>query len=138
MGCAKCHNHMYDPISQKEYYQMRAIFEPHQVRTDRVPGQTNTALDGLVRVYDTETNAPTYLFIRGDERKPDTNRVVLPDVPQAFGGRFNIEPVNLASFAAFPDKREFVIKDTIAASERVLAEAREKWVKEKTNSAAKP
>ena len=26
--CAQCHNHRYDPISQVDYYQMRAIFEP--------------------------------------------------------------------------------------------------------------
>ena len=30
---------MYDPILQKEYYQVRAIFEPHQVRMDRLPGE---------------------------------------------------------------------------------------------------
>ena len=138
MGCAKCHNHMTDPISQKEYYQLRAIFEPHQVRTDRVPGQSDTALDGLVRVFDTATNASTYFFIRGDERKPDTNRVMSPDVPQALGGQLTIEPVALPHFAAFPDKREFVIIDTLAASEKALVDAGEKWAKEKTNSTAKP
>jgi hypothetical protein len=36
MQCAKCHDHKYDPVGQLDYYRMRAIFEPHQVRTDRV------------------------------------------------------------------------------------------------------
>jgi len=28
VGCAQCHNHRYDPISQADYYGLRAIFEP--------------------------------------------------------------------------------------------------------------
>ncbi len=28
VGCAQCHNHRYDPISQEDYYRLRAIFEP--------------------------------------------------------------------------------------------------------------
>ncbi|MEC8344439.1 MAG: DUF1549 domain-containing protein, partial [Planctomycetota bacterium] len=28
VGCARCHNHRYDPITQEDYYRFRAIFEP--------------------------------------------------------------------------------------------------------------
>ena len=28
VGCARCHDHRYDPISQADYYRMRSIFEP--------------------------------------------------------------------------------------------------------------
>lgn len=28
VGCAQCHNHRYDPITQKDYYAFRSIFEP--------------------------------------------------------------------------------------------------------------
>ena len=26
LGCARCHNHMFDPVTQKDYYSMQAIF----------------------------------------------------------------------------------------------------------------
>ncbi|NDH94663.1 MAG: DUF1549 domain-containing protein, partial [Planctomycetia bacterium] len=28
VGCAQCHDHRFDPVSQADYYQFRAIFEP--------------------------------------------------------------------------------------------------------------
>ena len=28
VGCAQCHNHRYDPITQEDYYRFRALFEP--------------------------------------------------------------------------------------------------------------
>jgi len=138
MGCAKCHNHMFDPISQKEYYQMRAVFEPHQVRTDHLPGQPDTTKDGLVRVYDTETNGPTYFFIRGDERRPDTNQIMSPGVPRLLGGSLKVEPLQLPHFASLPDKREFVIRDTITESEKLVAEARQKLAQLKNDVTTKP
>lgn len=134
MGCAKCHDHRTDPITQEEYYRMRAVFEPHQVRTDKLPGELDVTKAGIVRTYDVETNPPTFFFVRGDERHPDTNRVLKPGVPKALcwaGCDPNLEtkPVALPASAAYPDRRAFVLKETVALSERARDEARAKLEK---------
>ena len=45
VGCAQCHDHRYDPIPQKDYYQLRAIFEPGlNPKSWRVPNSRRITL----------------------------------------------------------------------------------------------
>jgi hypothetical protein len=90
VNCAKCHDHKYDPLTQDEYYQLRAFFEPYQVRTELVGSSSDPEQDGIPRVFDCNPDAPTYLHRRGDDRNPDTSRTLSPAIP-AF-----------LSFAEFP------------------------------------
>ena len=138
VGCAKCHNHMSDPITSGEYYKMRAIFEPHNVRTDRIPGQPDAGKDGLVRVYDADPEVKTYFYPRGDEHNPDKSRAIVPGVPEALGGAFSVKPVPLPRLAYQPDKREFVIRETLDTLQKARDAAKQAQEKALSDTALTP
>lgn len=123
-NCAKCHDHKYDPLSQREYYQMRAIFEPYQVRTDALPGQIDFESGGLPRAFDCNLEAQTFVHIRGDDRNPDKSRVITPGIPDFLSfDAWQVIPVALPIEAVHPGTRAFVEEAYLRAAEQKVAEA---------------
>ncbi len=74
LECAHCHDHKYDPFSQKEYYQMFAFFNNvKEVGRESVIGGPETyAKKPLMEISDEDTQS-ILSFIN----KPDTNRLIV-------------------------------------------------------------
>ncbi len=133
-NCGKCHDHKYDPLSQQEYYQLRAIFEPYQVRTDFVGEVLDPEQDGIPRAFDCNLDAQTWIHVRGDDRNPDMSKPITPAVPAFLNfADFHVEPVTLPVEAFEPGLREHVVaahlkaaESKIVAAKNQLEEARKK------------
>ena len=57
VGCARCHDHKFDPISQRDYYALQAIFQPAEktrvfLQYDPARGYDLAEVSRQVRLYE--------------------------------------------------------------------------------------
>ena len=81
-GCARCHDHMFDPIPQKEYYEMLSFFRSAKPYPD---GFLEIA-DGKAMAITEHGPDPldTFIMVRGNAGRPSTK--VEPRFPTFLGG----------------------------------------------------
>ena len=111
IGCARCHDHMYDPVSQRDYYQVLAVFD--STGNGRVPltsfasgkleVQPEQAKPGkepylMVRTDRNRALRETHVLWRGDVGSPGP--AVEPGVPGILSGIAPFEQSRAASVSA--------------------------------------
>ncbi len=90
LGCARCHSHKFDPVTQKDYYALQAVFAgvEHKDRALPLSAERKTQIAGLdKRVAELKARLKPFL------RKADYARLLIDDAQIAAENGIGIEHI---------------------------------------------
>jgi len=73
LNCVRCHDHKYDPITQQEYYELIAVFQPAYDPGHWIPGMVNTFGAGPVRMIPIRDRKEREAFAKHAEQQAREN-----------------------------------------------------------------
>ena len=128
VGCARCHNHKFDPIPQKDYYRMQAVFfstrdvehalaSPAEVDRNRAETQRIDALIRPIREKKTQLEKPYHQQIIDREvaKLPEYLQIAwkTPVAQRTEGQRLNV--IQIESTLAINSLRKLVMEKDVVA-----------------------
>jgi len=115
VGCARCHDHKFDPIPQRDYYRLQAIFAPFQ--KTRVFLHYNNA-----RGYDLQENTRTFRLY---EISAQLGALLDPHRNRLRNERLAKLPADIAEAIRTPDEKKTPEQKALADANNRRAEPRE-------------